>query len=73
MAIESKVNCSHAGLSPSKTVSITSVLPAESNSYVAPYDLFHDIKPVLIVGRILSVVPLSGVFGDSSSHLQFRY
>jgi hypothetical protein len=56
-----------------KTESRTLDLSSEFSSDGSDYDLIRDIKPILIIGRFLSVIPLSGLFGSSLSHLSFRY
>lgn len=38
----------------------------------SPNDLFKSIRGVLIVGRMLGVIPLSGVFKHSFTQLSFK-
>jgi hypothetical protein len=75
MGFEVKIDGSRSKANITKTASRNPDGSSEFSSNVgsADYDLLRDIKPILIVGRCLSVIPLSGVFDSKASHLNFRY
>jgi hypothetical protein len=75
MGFEVKVDGTKSEATVTKTASRNPDGSSEFSSNVgsADYDLLRDIKPILIVGRCLSVIPFSGVFGNNASHLNFRY
>jgi hypothetical protein len=73
MGFEVKVDGSRSKPIVTKTTSCNPDGSSEFSCDETDYDLLRDIKPILIVGRFLSVIPLSGVFGSKASHLNFRY
>jgi hypothetical protein len=73
MGFEVKVDGTKSEATVIKTASRNPDGSSEFSCDETDYDLLRDIKPILIVGRVLSVIPLSGVFGSDASHLNFRY